>query len=164
MRKSLFVLCLLCLIASVALAQSNKVANSWTCPKPAVAHSLDVGDKPHHTYSIAQFKCTATKGEMGGVKDKEGAGTEFDDVSGTSVSGHGVFVETLANGDKLHFTYQTTSTTAKNGAMQSGQNKWEITEGTGKFKGAKGSGGCTGKAGANGAADWACNGSYTISK
>ena len=81
MRKLLLVSCSLCLSATVAMAQ-GKVDSQWTCSKPSAAHSLDVGDQSGHAYAIAQFNCTATKGEIEGVKEKEGMGTEFDDAKG----------------------------------------------------------------------------------
>src|SRR6266851_6836964 len=120
MRRLLVVVGVVCVCASLALAQS-KTSNAWTCPKPSDAHSIEVGDKPGHAYSVDQITCTSTKGEIAGVKEKEGTGTEFAEVTGNSMKGHGVFVETMANGDKLHFVYQFTATT-KDGQMQS---NWE---------------------------------------
>ena len=162
MRKLVLVVGLVCLCATVALAQ-GKVSNGWTCGKPAVMHSIDVGDQPNHAYVIDQIKCTSTKGEIEGVKEKEGTGTEFAEISGDKSSGHGVFVETLANGDKITVAYQF-SATLKNGQMQSGSNKWQATNGTGKFKGIKYSGTCTAKGTADGSSNFTCNGTYTLPK
>jgi hypothetical protein len=139
------------------------VANGWACTKPSVAHSIEIGDQPNHAYSIDQIKCTSTKGEIAGVREKEGTGTEFAEVTGNSSSGHGVFVETMANGDKIHFTYEVTAT-IKNGQMQSGSDKWQATSGTGKFKGIKASGTCTGTGNADGSATWSCTGTYSLPK
>lgn len=160
MRKPISVLGLVCLCATLALAQGT-VANGWACGKPAIVHSIEVGDQPNHAYAISQFKCTSTKGEIAGVREKEGTGTEFAEVTGNSSSGHGVFVETMANGDKIHFTYQTTAT-LKDGQMQSGSDTWQATSGTGKFKGIKASGTCTGTGGADGSTNWTCNGTYSL--
>ena len=163
MRKLLFSICMVFLCASFALAQ-GKVASEWKCPKSAMPpHSLEVGDQPNHAYSIDQIKCTATKGEIGGVKEKEGLGTEFAEVTGNNSSGHGVFVETMANGDKIHFTYQF-SASLKNGQMVSATDKWQAVGGTGKFKGIKGSGSCTGTGAADGSATWNCSGTYSLPK
>src|SRR5258708_5555275 len=134
MRRLLLVV-VVCLCASLAVAQ-GKTANGWTCPKPTDAHAIEIGDKPGHAFSIDQITCTSTKGEIAGVREKEGTGTEFAEVTGNSMKGHGVFVETMANGDKLHFVYQFTATT-KDGKMQSGSNKWQSTSGAGKFTGLK---------------------------
>ncbi len=121
MRKPVLVVGLVCLCATVALAQ-GKVANGWACGKPAMGQSIEVGDQPNHAYAIDQIKCTSTKGEIAGVKEKVGTGTEFAEVTGNSFKGHGVFVETMANGDKVHSTYQITAT-LKNGQIQSGSDK-----------------------------------------
>jgi len=170
MRKSLWVIglkwglvCgLLCVCASGALAQ-GKVDNGWACGKPAMANGIDVGDQPNHAYSIDQIKCTSTKGEYEGVREKEGTGTEFAEVKGNKSSGHGIFVETMANGDKMTFTYQI-SATLENGQMKSGTDKWQATSGTGKFKGIKASGTCTGTGAADGSTNWSCTGTYTLPK
>jgi hypothetical protein len=163
MRKLLLLVGVVCVCASLALAEgkTGKTANGWACPKPADAHSIEIGDKPGHAYSIDQITCSSTKGEIAGVREKEGAGTEFAEVTGNSMKGHGVFVETMANGDKLHFVYQFTATT-KDGKMQTGSNKWQSTSGAGKFKGIKASGTCTGSGKEDGSVDWACSGTYSI--
>jgi hypothetical protein len=163
MKNSILRLGFVCLCAAVSAAQSGKVDNGWSCGKPADAHSIEVGDQPGHTYSIDQIKCTSTKGEFAGVKEKEGTGTEFLEVKGNNATGHGIFVETMANGDKIHFTYQITGT-MKDGKFETGSDKFQATSGTGKFKGIKASGSCTGKGNADGGASWACTGTYTISK
>ncbi len=160
MGRLLLVVAVVCLCASLAVAQ-GKVANGWACAKPADAHSIEIGDKPGHAYSIDQITCTSTKGEIAGVREKEGTGTEFAEVTRNSVKGHGVFVETMANGDKIHFVYQFTATT-KDGHMQSGSNKFQATSGAGKFKGIKSSGTCKGTGKADGSVDWACTGTYSI--
>ena len=162
MRKPVLVLGLVCLCATVALAQ-GKVANGWACGKPAMGNSIEIGDQPNHSYAIDQIKCTSTKGEIAGVKEKEGTGTEFAEVTGNSSKGHGVFVETMANGDKINFTYQTTAT-IRDGKMQSGSDKWQATGGTGKFKGIKASGTCKGTGGADGSTNWTCTGTYSLPK
>jgi len=129
MRKLMLLPALLCLCAGVALAQ-GKVSNGWACGKPGSAQSIEVGDQPNHAYSIDQIKCTSTKGEIAGVREKEGAGTEFAEVKGNKSGGHGIFVETMANGDMIYATYQPTAT-LKDGQMQSGTDKWQYTGGTG---------------------------------
>jgi hypothetical protein len=163
MRKSVQLILLLCLAAGLAAAQ-GKVSSAWDCSKPSDTHSINVGDKANHAYAISQFKCTASKGELAGVKDKEGTGTEFDDVSGMGSKGHGIFVETMANGDQIHYTFTNTASMAKDGSMQSGSNKWQMTGGTGKFKGISGNGSCKGKGSADGSSHWDCSGTYTKGK
>jgi hypothetical protein len=162
MRKLVLVVGLMALCASPALGQ-GKVANGWACGTPAMTQSIEVGDQPNHAYAIDQIKCTSTKGEIGGVREKEGTGTEFAEVKGNTSSGHGVFVETMANGDKINFTYQTTAV-IKNGQMQSASDKWQAISGTGKFKGIKASGTCKGTGNPDGSTTWTCEGTYSIPK
>ena len=166
MRRLLLILAATCLAVSTTLAQtpaSGKTATSWKCAAPTPAHALPVGDAPNHMYVVEQVKCSATKGEIAGVKEQEGTGTEFADVTGDTSKGHGVFVETLANGDKAFVSYTFTGT-SKNNVMVSGSNKWTITGGTGILKGAKGGGTCTAKGNADGTANFECTGSYTLAK
>lgn len=162
MRNLFLVVCLLCLFASMTLAQ-GKVDSQWNCAKAADGHSINVGDQPNHAYAIAQFNCTARKGEVEGLKEKEGTGTEFDDVKGSTAKVHGVFVETLSNGDKLHINYQGAGT-LENGQVQSESSAWTVTSGTGKFKGAKGKGTCKGKGNPDGSSTFDCMGEYTLAK
>jgi hypothetical protein len=164
MRKLMFVVGLVCLCATVALSQNEgKVSNGWSCSKPEQMNSIDVGDQPGHAYAIEQLKCTSTKGEYAGVREKEGTGTEFVEVTGNKSSGHGVFVETFANGDKATFTYQFTGAMA-DGKMQSGTNKWQATSGTGKFQGMKASGTCKATGNPDGSTNFACEGTYSLPK
>lgn len=162
MRYTVLAVVLVCLSATLALAQ-GKVENGWACGKATIANSIEIGDQPHHSYMIAQFKCTSTKGEIAGVKDKEGTATEFDEITGNSLKGHGIFVETMANGDKIIFNYQPMAT-LKDGQMETGSNKWQATSGGGKFKGIKTSGTCKAKGNPDGSANFTCSGTYTLPK
>jgi hypothetical protein len=162
MHKALFVGCLMCLSASLATAQ-GKVDSEWNCTKPTSGNSIDVGDQAGHAYAIAQFNCTAAKGEIAEAKEKEGVATEFDEVKGNAVRYHGVFVETLANGDKLHVNYTGTGT-IEQGHPQTGVSKWSVASGTGKLKGAKGQGTCNGKSSPDSYMTFTCEGEYTLAK
>jgi hypothetical protein len=159
MKISCWVMWCLCVVSSIALAQ-EKSNVQWRCDKPAVQHTIDVGDKPGHAYAIDQINCTAIKGEIAGVKMKSGTGTEFLDIKGDKTTGHGEFVENMENGDKNYYKYEFIGT-SKNGAFQSGSNKWSMTEGGGKMTGGKASGTCTGKGNTDGSTSFDCAGTYT---
>ena len=159
MRKVLIIVCSVFLFASMAAAQ-GKVDNQWKCSKPSVEHSIPVGDQPGHAYMIEQIKCSAAKGEIAGVKEKEGTGTEFHDVMGDKDSLHGIFVETMTNGDKITYSYEGT-VTLKAGKFVSGSNKWMSTSGGGKFKGIKASGTCSAKGNPDGSSVFDCTGTYS---
>lgn len=156
-----FCLVLFCLFAASSVVVAQEKANvQWKCDKPAVQHTIDVGDQPGHAYAIDQINCTAITGEIAGVKIKSGTGTEFLDVKGDKATGHGEFVENMENGEKHYYKYEFTGA-SKNGAFESGSNKWRMTKGDGKMKGGKASGICTAKGNADGSVSFDCTGTYT---
>jgi hypothetical protein len=164
MRKLVFVIGLVCLCGAIAVAQNaGKVSNGWSCAKPTDTKTISVADQPGHTYTISQFKCTSTKGEYAGEKEKEGTATEFDEIKGSKLTGHGIFVETFANDDKATFNYQITAT-LKDGKMTTIGDKWQAVSGTGKFQGIKASGTCAGTGTPEGGSTLACTGTYTLPK
>ena len=147
------------LVVAMASAQT-KNSISGKCAKPDVQQSIPAGDQTGHVFTLAQGKCVA-KGETGGAASKEGAFSEHGDASGNRVKTWGVYVETYDSGDKIFYNYQTTGTT-KDGVFQTGQNKYQITGGTGKMKGIKGSGTCKLTGTADGGDDYSCSGEYTL--
>jgi hypothetical protein len=152
MRKLWLVGLFALLSASVSLAQT-KVVSQWNCGKASAAQT--VGDFTHTS-------CTAVKGgEVGGVKEKEGMDAAMAEPTGDNATGHGLFISTAENGDKIHYTYTSTAM-MKDGAFQSGTNKWRMVGGTGKFAGVTGEGSCNGKGNADGTATWDCTGSYKL--
>ena len=154
----------LLVISVIASAATGKISSQWKCDaKAADEHNIPTGDREGHTYHLGQGKCASVKGAMGDVKEQEGTWTEFDDISGNTMEKQGVFVVTLASGDKVAYNYRG-SQTMKDSMMESGKNTWTITGGTGKFEGAKGRGGCTGKGNPDGSSLWTCNGSYSAGK
>lgn len=159
MKNNCMVLWLLFLASSVALAQ-GKNDSQWKCDKPSDQHSLPVGDKPGHAYGIEHLNCTAIKGEIAGNKMKSGTGTEFLDIQGDNITGHGEFVETMENGDKNLYRYDF-SVITKDGAFQSGSNKWSLIEGGGKMKGGKASGTCKATGNPDQSIFFDCTGTYT---
>ena len=162
MRKLWLIGCSVLLLSSLLLAK-DKLVSQWNCGQPSDAHSIDVGDQANHSYAVTKTTCTATKSEVGGVKEKEGIGTQFNETMGDTTTWHGVFVVTAENGDKIHYTYASAGKgMVKDGQFQSGSNKWSMVGGTGKFASAKGEGGCQGKGNADGTVTWDCEGTYTL--
>ena len=161
MTKSCSVVFSVLLLASLVVAQ-EKTSSSWNCGKPSDAHSIDVGDKAGHTYAVTKTSCTGTAGEIAGVKEKDGIGTQFSEATASSMTWHGVFVATGENGDKVYYHYSNSGKAKlKDGQFESGSNKWTIAGGTGKFAKLKGEGTCEGKGTADGGATWDCTGTYT---
>jgi hypothetical protein len=163
MRNFAAVACFLVLCITVSAAQ-EKISSQWKCDgKPVDQHNIAVPDHEGHSYSIAQGKCTAEKGSMGDVKEQEGTFTEFGDVTVGAMQNHGIFVDTLASGDKVFYRYHGTQTW-KDAKFESGNNKFTLAGGTGKFKDVKGEGTCTGKGNADGSSTWTCEGTYSVGK
>lgn len=155
----------LCVCAIVALAvvmasAQTKTSMAGKCGKPDVEQSIPAGDQPGHAFMISQGKCTAD-GKIGGAMGKDGVFSEHGEATPTHMKTWGVFVETLDSGDKVFYNYQE-SVTTKDGAFQTGTNKYEIAGGTGKMKGIKGAGGCKLTGGADGSVDYSCSGEYTL--
>jgi hypothetical protein len=163
MRSCRVVVCLSVLCITLAEAQ-DKISSQWKCDgKPVDQHSIAIPDREGHSYSIAQGTCTAEKGSVGDAKEQEGTFTEFGDVTTSAVQSRGVFVDTLATGDKIFYHYQGRQIW-KDGKMESGINKWTLTGGTGKFETVKGGGGCKGKGNPDGSSTWNCEGTYALAK
>jgi hypothetical protein len=162
MRKLVLGVWFVVLSASGAMAQ-GQLATMWSCPKAILTHSLEAGDQPNHVYSISQVKCTSAKGEIGGVQQKEGVGTEFHEVTGTADRFRGTFVETLANGDTIAYKYEGTAT-IKAGQLETSSHKWSAVSGTGRFKGITAAGTCKGMGKPDGSSLFDCTGEYSTPK
>src|SRR5437763_17040564 len=123
MRKLWLIGCSVLLLSSLLLAK-DKLVSQWNCGQPSDAHSIDVGDQANHSYAVTKTTCTDTKSEVGGVKEKEGIGTQFNETMGDTTTWHGVFVVPAANGDKINYSYASADTgMLKDGQFQSGITK-----------------------------------------
>jgi hypothetical protein len=138
----------------------TKSTMSGKCEKSQVQQSISIPDQQGHMFMLAQGKCTVN-GDVGGSSGKDGIYSEHADVKGTDLRSWGVFVETLASGDKVFYDYQITGT-AKNGTLQSATNKYQISGGTGKMKNIKGSGTCKLTGAADASSQYSCTGEYTL--
>jgi hypothetical protein len=133
------------LAAPMAVAQT-KVSGTVQCSKPDRQESMDVGDRPNHSLTITQGKCTWTQPlEIEGAKTKEGAFTAAGDVGGKNLRLQGYAVETLDSGDKYTVRIQGTQN-LQDGKPVSERGNWAFLNGTGKLKGIKGKGTFEGKA------------------
>jgi hypothetical protein len=162
MKYKVFCGCVVFAFALSMTAAQTKFTSSGKCGKADTEQSISIPDKEGHVFKLAQGKCV-TKGEMGGASSKEGAYSEHQEAAGNLTKVWGVYVETFDGGDKVFYTYQG-SVIAKNGEVQSGQNKWQISGGTGKMKGIKGTGACKHTPEAGGYLDYICSGEYTLAK
>jgi hypothetical protein len=94
-------LCTFALIAVALASAQTKHTFSGKCAKPENVQSIPAGDKDGHVFMIQQGKCTTEKGEIAGVKSKEGTFSEHNDAGGTRNKAWGVFVETYDNGERF---------------------------------------------------------------
>lgn len=156
MRKRFVVAVCLMLGASVCGAQT-KFDSKWHCDKPTAEHNLDVGDVDGHSFGIAQGNCVSTSSA---ISEKSGTFTEFMESWKTSGNIKGRFNVTLQSGDKIFHAYQSTYDPVQKTIAE----KWKVEDGSGKYKGAKGSGTCKGKLNDDGTSDWVCSGTISAAQ
>src|SRR5712692_9966198 len=163
MRKAVFSLCLFFLLTSIAVAQT-KISGTVKCGKSTIEHMVPVGARGNQSLGVTQGNCTWTKAwKIDGVAAKEGTGTSRVDADGDVAHNSGIYVDTMENGDKAIYHFQSTATT-KNGQTQISGHKWQLEEGTGKLKGVKGQGTCKVTATPDGSQMYECTGEYTAAK
>lgn len=160
MRFKLLCSCAMFVFAVAATPAQTKMSTSGKCGKPDTAQSVTAGDKDGHVFMISAGKCV-TAGKVAGATSKEASFAEHDEIIGNHSKAWGVFVEAFDSGDKVFYDYQSNAT-VKDGKLVSGTDKWQITGGTGKMAGMKGSGTCRLSPGTtDGGLDYACTGTYT---
>src|SRR5205823_13882505 len=103
MRKLWLIGCSVLLLSSLLLAK-DKLVSKWNCGQPSDTHSIDDGDQANHSYAVTKTTCTATKSEVGRVKEKEGIGTQFNETMGDTPTWDGVLAAAADEGDKLQYT------------------------------------------------------------
>ncbi len=161
-RIRVFVVVMSVLLLPTGAEAQTKLSGTVQCSKPDPQHTLGVGDHPNHFFTVSQVNCTWTEPwEIEGIKSKEGDATQFDEMSGNSSSYRGHYLDTMADGDIVHYSYWGT-TALKDGVPVSAEHKWSIIRGTGKLTGIKGQGTCKGKAGEDGSMTWQCEGEYKL--
>ncbi len=151
-------------LAAVASAQT-KFSGTAQCGKADQEHSIQIGDRANHSFTISQGKCTWTKPvEIEGIESKEGVYTTSGEASANTVHYRFSYIDTMANGDKAFYRGEGTMT-MKGDVPQSAEEKWTLVRGTGKLKGIKGKGTNTLKtAAADGSSTWDTEGEYELPK
>lgn len=161
MKYRVLGVCVLLALAVASTPAQTKNSMSGKCSKPD-AQSIPAGDRDAHMFAVQSGTCEAT-GEIAGAKSREGKYSEHTDVRGSRVRAWGVYVETFESGDKVFYTYQTHAKVDK-GMFTSGGNTYQISGGTGKMKGIKGSGNCKLTGTPEGGLVYNCTGEYTLAK
>jgi hypothetical protein len=147
------------LFVSAAVAQ-GKVDTKRHCPNVSAHHELQVGDVAGHSYAILQGTCSAVSGD-GSIGEENVSYTEFVESWKESNKFVGRWNVVTENGDKVFYAYEGAETSER---KQPTVDKWKILNGTGKYKGIRGSGTCTGSVHDDGSSDWECVGEYSLSK
>lgn len=160
MRKATLIVLVMLALAASAVAQ-NKLSTAVQCAKAEKDYKIDVGDKPGHVFEIVQGKCSYTKGEIEGVQIKEEQSARFSEINKDAGRGRALCVITMANGDKVYFREEST-TTLKDGVAQTEDGKVTYTGGTGKFKGISGKGTYKAKFAADGTVTAEGEGEYAL--
>jgi hypothetical protein len=149
---------------ATVLGAQTQLSGAGTCGTPDVAQAIAVRDRPNHSFSIAQTKCTWTRPfEIAGIQSKGGTGVQFDEVLDTTARFHGYYLDVMSNGDSAYYRYEGT-TALQGGAPQTAGWKWKFVGGSGKLKGLKGKGTCRATWNLSGVNTWECTGSYRLPK
>ena len=154
-------LVLSCVLLSTAAATAQKMTEQIKCGQPDKQYAIPVGDAPGHVYSISHGSCTYPKpGNIGVAKKVAGEDVVFSETTSTRTQWHGVFTETMSNGEKLYYRHHGEGVLT-NGTFTSGEDAWEVSGGTGSYKGYKGNGICDLQPQADGTFLNKCRGEYT---
>ncbi len=149
----------LTLIGAQVLAAQTKLSGAGTCAKPDVTHTIAIGDRPNHSFTISQTTCRWTKPfNIAGIRSKGGQGLQSDELTDSTSQFHGYYLDTMSDGDRAYYRYVGTGT--PQGAMWN----WLFVGGTGRLRALRGSGSCRAKPIANGVSAWECTGSYQLPK
>jgi hypothetical protein len=163
MRRYWLLAGLVLLSAAVAAAQT-KLSGAGQCAKPHTTHTVEIPDRPNHVFAMAQTNCTWSKPVViAGVEARGGKAVQFDEVSGNASTFHGYYIDRMASGDEVHYSYEGRST-MKAGIAETSTWKWKIEGGTGKLKGIQGEGSCKGSGRPDGGSTWECQGEYRTAK
>ena len=158
MNYRLISLCAMLFAATTLLSAQNKVTMTGKCGKADTEQTVPAADMQGHNYGISSGKCTA-EGKFGTANAKEGAYAENQDIRGNVMKNWGTYAVTMDDGDKIFFDYQGTDT-MKDNKFAGGNNRWTISGGTGKMKGAKGTGQCKLTPAGSDNLTYTCNGMY----
>jgi len=163
MRLKIIFMCLAAFALAAAAGAQTRMSGTEQCGNPVKHYSLQIGDRPNHSFTIEQGKCTWVKPvKIAGIASKQGVYTELAETSGDHTRYRFYYVDTMANGDKAYYRGEG-SMIMKNGALQSCVEKWNLVGGTGKLHGVRGKGTNTFKsAAADGNTLWDTVGEYQL--
>jgi hypothetical protein len=144
-------------VVSVPVHAQSKDEWAYSCPPADLVQGVPAADQGGVPMEVALGACAVT-GDLAGANTKDAviAVTAEPIVSGAKV--WGVAMVTLIDGVNVGFIFQT----AQNNITHTGQPAYQITWGTGRMSGIKGSGVCAVIYLPNGGSNGSCTGLYTI--
>src|SRR5205823_13062857 len=91
----------LVILGAQVLGAQTKLSGAGTCGKPDVTHTIAIGDRPNHAFTISQTKCRWTQPlAIGGLRAKGGTGVHADEVGDSTSQFHGYFLDTMSDGNQ----------------------------------------------------------------
>jgi hypothetical protein len=144
------------------VAAQNKISGEGRSTQADQQYQIQVPDRPGYTFSISQNKFTWTKPwEILGLKSVGGIDTASTETSGGVARFHGLYVETMENGDKAFYRYEGTAPTTPH-APGTFMANWTLVGGTGKLEGITGKGTCRIQRQPDGTSLYTCEGEYQM--
>lgn len=160
--RTVSVVVLTMLFASVVAAAQTKIAGKQHCPKPRALATAEPGDEAGHTMTLEKSTCTwLTPLEMMGEKSTEGTFIAFSEASSTRAATSGTYVGLMDGGDKFYLAFHWV--TLKDADSASIKGDWSFTGGTGKLKRITGAGSYTATENAGGG-EVIIEGEYSVPK
>jgi hypothetical protein len=134
---------------------------SFSCMPNALMQGISIAQRTSVSATVGLVRCSSLTGEIAGSAITSWMHSYYIEVQGNQFRTWGVMVQTLADGDEVNFTSQVNGNMV-NGVQKSGQMMYQITGGTGKMAGIKGSGTCTITYNAPAPNVASCAGQYTL--
>lgn len=142
---------------------AQDLSGEGTCDQPEVNQVVPIGDAPDHSFALSKNRCRWTKPfEIAGERAEGGTAVQLAERSGNTSKFRGHYLDRMAGGDTVHYSYQGT-TTFQDEKPQSVAWTWNIVEGTGKLRGLIGQGSCKGSW-PGGTYRWSCIGAYQLNR
>jgi hypothetical protein len=163
MKSAILCICVafgFAIVGTRANAQTRYVW-SFSCAPNVLVQGIPTANRTSVGATVGLLRCSSLTGEIAGSAITSWTHSYYIEGQGNQFRTWGVMVQTLAGGDEVNFTSLVNGTLV-NGVQKSGQMTYQITGGTGKMAGIKGSGACTITYNAPAPNVASCSGQYTL--
>jgi hypothetical protein len=151
-------------VAAGAVFAQTPFSGEMQCTPPSPSYSVDIPDTEGHSAILQQTTCAWTQQvQIGPTKTAQSVATLSADVMRTKLTGNGVNVITMGNGDRVVIVFHTVIA-ASNKLPQSAEGTFTITGGTGQMGGISGKGTFTGLFNTDGSATYRLQGEFALPK